>query len=491
MRDISGWLPADREAVLCAVSGGLDSMVLLDILRDWTARHGGSVTAAHYNHHLRPSASRDETFVRGWCAEHGIAFVSGGGDVKAYAASAGLSIEEAARKLRYAFLRREASARGIARIYVAHHAGDNAETILWNFIRGTGLRGLAGMAHEQGDLVRPLLDVTREEIEAYAQAHSVPHVEDETNADPGAASRNLLRLEVMPLLRKLNPRAEEHLRDAGKRAATLQAFMEADAKRYMERVEAREGFTVIPARDILRALPETRPVILLSMLEGLEVGRKDFGAVHLQAVLHLLDGGRHADTVGNDMDTTNSVEKRVNLPHGVTASAREGWLILETRPAVPLERELPPGIPVRWGRYELTLTDAAPPSRLPERVEMSPQGDRGGKSKERGEMSPQSGREEKSDGLNIRAGQESRVTVRPVSPRERLTLQGTRGARTLKRLCVDRRISLTERDALPALYVDGRLAAVWKLGVDSAFTPDGTPCRFVRVRDADSPFTDT
>lgn len=105
-------------------------------------------------------------------------------------------------------------------------------------------------------------------------------------------------------------------------------------------------------------------------------------------------------------------------------------------------------------------------------------------------MSTQSGREEKSDGLNIRAGQESRVTVRPVSPRERLTLRGMRGARTLKRLCVDRRISLTERDALPALYVDGRLAAVWKIGVDSAFTPDGTPCRFVRVRDADSPFTD-
>ena len=443
MRDISEWLPKPGETVLCAVSGGLDSMVLLSILRDWTARHNGSVTAAHYNHHLRPTASRDETFVRDWCAAQGIAFVSGGGDVKAYAASAGLSVEEAARKLRYAFLRREAAARGIARIYVAHHAGDNAETILWNLIRGAGLRGLSGMSHEQGDIVRPLLDVTRDEIEAYAQAHGVPHVEDETNADPGAASRNLLRLEVMPLLRRLNPKAEERLRDAGRRAATLQTFAEAETRRYTERMEARDGFAAIPARDIRRAPPELRPLILLSMLDALNVGRKDFGAAHLQAILSLLDGG-----------------ERVDLPHGVIAASRDGWLILETRQTASGERELPFGIPVRWGRYELTLTDAATRNA--------------------------DGATNDADGLAIRAGDADRVTVGPLPPRGRLTLPGSRGARTVKRLCVDRRISLNERDALPALYVNGRLAAVWKLGVDAAFVPDGNACRFIRIRPADS-----
>ena len=438
MRDISEWLPKPGETVLCAVSGGLDSMVLLSILRDWTARQAGSVTAAHYNHHLRPTASRDETFVRDWCAAQEIAFVSGGGDVKAYAASAGLSVEEAARKLRYAFLRREAAARGIARIYVAHHAGDNAETILWNLIRGAGLRGLSGMSHTQGDIVRPLLDVTRDEIEAYAQAHGVPHVEDETNADPDAASRNLLRLEVMPLLRRLNPKAEERLRDAGRRAATLQTFAEAETRRYTERMEARDGFAAIPARDIRRAPPELRPLILLSMLDALNVGRKDFGAAHLQAILSLLDGG-----------------ERLDLPHGVIAASRDGWLILETRQAASGERELPFGIPVRWGRYELTLTDAATRNA--------------------------DGATNDADGLAIRAGDADRVTAGPIPPRGRLTLPGTRGARTVKRLCVDRRISLNERDALPALYVNGRLAAVWKLGVDAAFVPDGNPCRFVRI----------
>ena len=438
MRDISEWLPKPGETVLCAVSGGLDSMVLLSILRDWTARHKGSVTAAHYNHHLRPTASRDETFVRDWCAAQEIAFVSGGGDVKAYAASAGLSVEEAARKLRYAFLRREAAARGIARIYVAHHAGDNAETILWNLIRGAGLRGLSGMSHEQGGIVRPLLDVTRDEIEAYAQAHGVPHVEDETNADPDAASRNLLRLEVMPLLRRLNPKAEERLRDAGRRAATLQTFAEAETRRYTERMEARDGFAAIPARDIRRAPPELRPLILLSMLDALNVGRKDFGAAHLQAILSLLDGG-----------------ERLDLPHGVIAASRDGWLILETRQAASGERELSFGIPVRWGRYELTLTDAATRNA--------------------------DGATNDADGLAIRAGDADRVTAGPIPPRGRLTLPGSRGARTVKRLCVDRRISLNERDALPALYVNGRLAAVWKLGVDAAFVPDGNACRLVRI----------
>ena len=445
MRDISGYMPKADETVLCGVSGGVDSMVLLDLLRTWSAARGGGVVAAHYNHHLRPTADRDENFVRDWCAKHGIPFVSGGGDVKAYAACEGLSVEEAARKLRYAFLRREASARGIARIYVAHHAGDNAETILWNLIRGAGLRGLSGMARERDGIVRPLLDVTRKEIEDYAKAHGVPHVEDETNADPAAASRNLLRLEVMPLLKRLNPKAEEHMRETARQAAALHASMEADARRYARRVEARDGFAAIPARDLRDAPPELRPLILLSMLDAFGVGRKDFGAVHLQAALRLLDGG-----------------KRVDLPHGVTASARDGWLVLERRQAADGERELFKGVPLRWGRYEITLTDsnengASDAAAVPDGA-----------------------------GIAIRDTGE-RVAVRPLAAGERLTLPGSNGPRTLKRLCLDKRVSLAERDALPAFYVGGRLAAVWKIGADAAFVPDATRRLFIRIRTPDTP----
>ena len=106
-------LPARGRPALCAVSGGLDSMCLLDLLDRWCRERGGRVVAAHFNHRLRGTESdRDEAFVRDWCADHDIAFVSGSGDVGAFAARDSLSVEEAARNLRYAFLRREAEKLG-------------------------------------------------------------------------------------------------------------------------------------------------------------------------------------------------------------------------------------------------------------------------------------------------------------------------------------------------------------------------------------------
>lgn len=116
----------------------------------------------------------------------------------------GKSEEEAARDLRYAFLRETAQMLG-AQIALAHHADDNAETVLLNFVRGTDLRGLCGMRPKQGDIVRPFLEQTREELVTYARAHNIPHVEDHTNADPNAAARNYLRLEILPRLRSSIP----------------------------------------------------------------------------------------------------------------------------------------------------------------------------------------------------------------------------------------------------------------------------------------------
>ena len=125
--------------VLCAVSGGRDSMCLLHYLVE---RGDLSFTAAHFDHHLRPTSGRDAAFVRDWCRTHGIPFLLGEGDVAALAAEEGLSLEEAARKARYAFLERAAREGGFAAVCTAHHARDNAETILLNLIRGTGSAGL-------------------------------------------------------------------------------------------------------------------------------------------------------------------------------------------------------------------------------------------------------------------------------------------------------------------------------------------------------------
>ena len=223
--------------VLAAVSGGLDSMCLLHFLRG----EGYDVSCAHFNHQLRgEEAARDEDFVRAWCEKEDIPFYLGTGDVRAYARATGKSEEEAARDLRYAFLRETAQMLG-TQIALAHHADDNAETVLLNFVRGTDLRGLCGMRPKQGDIVRPFLEQTREELVTYARAHNIPHVEDHTNADPNAAARNYLRLEILPRLRELNPRAPQHIATTARSLSALDDALEQAAEAALSHAKAQDG----------------------------------------------------------------------------------------------------------------------------------------------------------------------------------------------------------------------------------------------------------
>ena len=430
-------LPRRGEKVLCAVSGGLDSMCLLRMLEAWCEERGGQVVAAHFNHRLRTRADRDEEFVRETCESWGIPLTVGRGDVGEHARREGLSTEEAARNLRYAFLRRAAAEAGCKRVYTAHHADDNAETILLNLIRGTGLAGLTGMDWERDGLCRPLLGVTREELEAYAAEWKIPHIEDATNADPEAAARNLLRLQVMPLLKELNPRAVEHICGTARRLRGVDRSLEQDAAARTAHVEAQEGRVTLSMEALAAAPAAVRPRMLLRLFDLLGVGRKDVGAAHLEA---LMDLARR---------TAWGKEGRLSLPHGVTARYCRRWLILETRPQILTEVQLVPGRALHWGDYALTLLDR-------------PEG----------------------EGISFfwRGRQSPVVTAAPCPPGERLTLPGARGSRSVKRLCLDRRISLAERDRLPAIYVEGELAAVWRLGVDAAFAPEGgAPCRFIKI----------
>ena len=258
----------------------------------------------------------------------------------------GLSLEEAARRLRYDFLRQEAEKLGQhIKIYTAHHADDNAETILFNLIRGTGVAGLTGMAYQQNGICRPLLDVTREELAAYAAARHIPHVEDTTNADPGAAARNFLRLEVMPRLRQINPRAVEHINDAGRRLRVADQSLEEEAARRTAHVEVQEGRVTLSRQALAEATDAVRPRMLLRLFDLLGVGRRDITAAHLKAILHLT------------RDTLWGRESRVDLPQGVTARYCREWLILETRPQLLTEVQLLQECPVAWGDYRITLLD--------------------------------------------------------------------------------------------------------------------------------------
>ena len=193
--------------VLAAVSGGADSVCMLHLLRE---APDVECLCAHFDHRLRPGSADDARFVRDLCARWGIECVSGSGDAAAYAREKRLSIETAARELRYDFLYRIARERGADLIATAHNLNDNAETVLFRMARGTGLRGLAGIPRKRGMLVRPLLDVPRERIEAYLREHDLPHVEDETNALDDAA-RNYARHHVLPAMERLHGGALENI----------------------------------------------------------------------------------------------------------------------------------------------------------------------------------------------------------------------------------------------------------------------------------------
>lgn len=247
MRMNTDLLPREGR-VLCAVSGGMDSMYLLCRLREL----GYDLAAAHYNHGLRGAESdRDEAFVRDFCGRAAIPFLSERGDCLSYAREKGLSLEDGARTLRYAFLKRAAEALGAVVIATAHNGDDNAETMLLNLLRGTGLRGLGGIPPVRGKIVRPMLSISRREIETYIQKHHIPYVEDSTNGDD-TYTRNRLRHEVMPVLRALNPafvdtagRAAERLRQDGE-------YLDYLAEKFV--LERSRGNT-LPAGELL-SLPE-------------------------------------------------------------------------------------------------------------------------------------------------------------------------------------------------------------------------------------------
>ena len=198
--------------VLLAVSGGRDSMVMADLC----FRAGVPVRILHCNFSLRGSESdADERLVRDWCAARSLPFETIRFDTRAFAAERGISVEMAARTLRYDWFATRSAACGNAPVAVAHQLEDNVETLLLNLLRGTGIDGLQGMRPVRplpgaGLVVRPLLGFTRAEIAAYAAANAVPFREDATNAQT-RFKRNLIRHEILPVFDRINPSWRETL----------------------------------------------------------------------------------------------------------------------------------------------------------------------------------------------------------------------------------------------------------------------------------------
>ena len=281
-----GMLPKG-ELVLCALSGGADSIYLLANLLERQEELGYSLAAAHFDHNLRPTSKRDAAFAAQWCAAHGIPFVLGGGDVAAQAAARGMGIEETARELRYAFLQETAQKLGAAVIATAHNADDNAETLLMNLTRGSGLEGLCGIPPRRGNIVRPLLTTTRAEIEAWLAERGIDHVEDESNSDE-RYTRNFLRARVMPLLRQINPKAAEHMTAAAARLRRDNDVLNANAARVAGEAHKAEDGWVISVKPF-EFLPD--PIATRAVRQLLQrVGAEQVSSAHLTAVVKLMRG---------------------------------------------------------------------------------------------------------------------------------------------------------------------------------------------------------
>ena len=251
MLEIKRYIEANQlirpgDGVLVGLSGGPDSVFLLYALHTLQARMGFTLRSVHVHHGIRGAeADRDEAFSEKLCAKLDIPFQAVHVAAPAYAAQHGLSLEEAARILRYEALeaaRQQLTQATAAWIAVAHHLDDQAETVLHNLVRGAGLRGLAGMENRRNHVIRPLLSIKREDILKWLKQYDIPYVTDSTNADPHY-TRNRIRSTVLPELREINPEASAHIAHSAALLREADAFFHALALQY---VDAHATLTVAP-----------------------------------------------------------------------------------------------------------------------------------------------------------------------------------------------------------------------------------------------------
>ncbi len=411
--------------VLCAVSGGADSICLLHLLHSLSAEGGFQVAAAHYHHGMRGAeADADAAFVAAFCKQRDLPCVVEQGDVYGEAARRGLGVEETGRLLRYEFLRRTAQALGCNRIATAHNADDNLETLLLHLTRGAGLHGLAGIPPRRGELVRPLLTTPRADIEAYLQDHNLTHVEDCTNTDTKYA-RNKLRHQVIPVLRELNPRLTQH---SAETLAYLRAdndYLNAQAALACRHARWAEDDLVIEARYLAELPAAIAPRAVRRLLEMTGDGNTDCSAAHLKAVVELARG-----------EDPSAV---VFLPNGRLAQRVYKELLITTR------KQSPPLVPC-----PLNTGGETAPEGTDWRCSC------------RAVLCPPDGAGRPGAWYLSREGQGSLV-LRPRQTGDELALPG-RDTKSLKKWMIDEKIPRRDRERIPVLADERGVLAVAGLG---------------------------
>jgi len=245
------------DQVLLAVSGGVDSMVMLDLFQ----RMEMKFVVAHCNFHLRGTESDgEEIFLRDYCGEHGIELYVKHFDTREYAALTGTSVEMAARKLRYDWFDELLDQLSFQYVATAHHQDDLIETMLINLSRGTGIRGLTGIQSKNGRIVRPLLVVNREQIFAYATENYISYKNDSSN-DELLFQRNMIRHQIIPLFEKINPAFRKNAaRTASILKETEQIYQQKlDEIRHL--VMQQSGSTCLVSIDQLKSLQPLNTIL--------------------------------------------------------------------------------------------------------------------------------------------------------------------------------------------------------------------------------------
>ncbi len=395
--------PGDR--VIAAVSGGADSVAMLFALYLLRDELGISLEAAHFNHHLRGAESdRDEAFVTDFCGRYDIPLHLGSGRI----VPGKKGLEAAARDARYAFLRRLPG-----KVATAHTADDNAETVLMRLIRGTGLKGLGAIAPVSGNVIRPMLTVTRDDVEAFLEEYALPHVEDSSNGTDDFL-RNRIRHGILPLMRAENPRIGENLSAMAlllrQDEACLQAMIPEEQVPDVSRLKAME--------------PALRRRALERFLKA--QGVREPEQIHILQAEQLLYHW--------------SPSAAMQFPGGVTIGRQYDRLVrLECAPELPETRLSVPGETCIGGKRFVSeyATDL---EERPDSVLVCPVGV---------------------------------LTVRSRRSGDTMRLPG--GTRSLKKMYIDRKIPASHRAAVPVLADDRGVLAVFGIGTDIRFHPDSLP----------------
>jgi tRNA(Ile)-lysidine synthase len=444
------------ESVLVGVSGGPDSSALLIILSHLRKELGLTLTAAHFDHMLRSrkEAEDDRAYVEKLAKSFKVPFVTARGDVARRAKKEGESIEEAARELRYRFLGAEAAKAGATAVVVGHTLDDRAETVLLHLIRGSGLDGLAAMPSRSPwpfgagpDIARPLLELTRAEIEKYCEECGIVPRQDPTN-EQLIATRNRVRHELMPVLRSFNPKVSPALTRLADAAARDVEFIDPEVNWAWARIAVHNDGHVSIRRDAFSALP---PAVAIRVLRraAAEVGSQP-EAEHIERMLEALEKPRSKISLPGGIAEIDP--ERVLISGGAVATAEAAPREPETLSEVTLKV---PGR-ARSGDWTFDAQIVEPKAAL-----------------------------KASDALvaMIAANAvEGELTVRSRKPGDRMRPLGLRGTKKLQDILVDAKVPAAERDLIPVIADEQGI--VWLAGhcLDERVAVTARTRRVLRLR---------